>query len=77
MTRGPDQAYGIASVAEKLRGVDFPVSRKDLLQKAGNEEIQWEKDGKSLTLRECLENVDQDRFNSVTEVTQAVSKSIR
>jgi hypothetical protein len=77
--RGPNrgEAYGIASVTHVLEGLHFPISRQDLMQRYGNKIIQWTKEGQSYKLAECLRQVRQEQFNSITEITAAVSDAIQ
>jgi hypothetical protein len=75
--RGPDkgEAYGVAAVTQALAGIDFPASKEDILQQAqGHEEIHWTKDT-TVDLRSLLEQSDQDRFDSMSELVEVISHS--
>jgi hypothetical protein len=74
-SRGPaaGEAYGAASITHVLKGVHFPVSKQDLLDRYGREQIRWTQESRPVSLRDCLRDFQRDRFNSITEITQAVS----
>ncbi|AFZ56245.1 DUF2795 domain-containing protein [Anabaena cylindrica FACHB-243] len=77
--RGPDkgEAYGVAAVTQALAGIDFPASKKEILQQAkGHEEIHWTKD-KTIDLRSLLDQTGQDRFESMPELVEAISQRSR
>lgn len=77
--RGPDkgEAYGVAAVTQVLAGIDFPASKEDILEQArGHEEISWTKD-RTIDLRSLLDQTDQDEFESMPELVEAISESIR
>ena len=77
--RGPDkgEAYGVAAVTQALSGIDFPASRDEILQQAkDSEQIHWTKD-KTIDLRSLLEETGQDRFESMPELVEVISKSVR
>ncbi len=76
MPRGPakGEAYGVAYVAQVLNDVDFPISKQELIEQYGDEEIQWSED-QTYTLQECLEDVPQERFKSMTELKRAISEA--
>lgn len=67
--RGPNrgEAYGAAALTQKLHGISFPVPK---------EQFQWTKDGETLTLRDCLQNLPE-QINSVTQITETVSNSVK
>lgn len=77
--RGPEkgEAYGVAGLTQKLHGVDFPVSKDELIRQRGQERFQWTKGGETLTLEQCLRNTPQKEFNAITEITSAVSHSVK
>ena len=55
-TRGPKQAYGVASITKLLGGIDFPLSREKILKEYGNSTINWTKT-KDFVLKDILKNV--------------------
>ncbi len=70
----PGHAFGVASVTQAISGANFPISKAELMREFGDEEIFWTKD-KSEVLGDILERVTQDRFQTVAELTSAVSQS--
>jgi len=75
--RGPDkgEAYGIAAITQALEGVDLPASKDDLLQRAGNTKIQYRK-GRPVSLKQILQDVDQEEFASMANVVSAVKDAL-
>lgn len=73
--RGPEHAYGAAAVAKMLHGEHFPITKQDLLSKHGNHDIEWRK-GETLKMRDLLENVSQEEFNSPIDVEKAISENL-
>jgi len=73
---GPEagHAYGIASVSNALGGVDFPMSKDDLISKYGDRRIEWTK-GNPAQLRDVLKNAEENQFSSMADVVSAVSRS--
>lgn len=74
--RGPDkgEAYGVAAVTQSLSGIDFPASKQDILEKVkGNEEIHWTKE-KTVNLRELLDEIEMERFETMNELVEAISQ---
>lgn len=61
-------AYGMASLSEALKGVDFPISKHDLIQQIGDRNVQVE-EGKTLKMSEFLEACTHETYHSVTDVT--------
>jgi hypothetical protein len=70
----PGGAYGAAGLTSKLEGVSFPIAKDELLECYGNEKFQWTKNGKTFTLRDCLESLP-DEIQSITQITHAISES--
>jgi len=71
---GQGQAYGIASVSNALGGVDFPMTKQDLINKYGDRQIEWTK-GNPAPLREVLQHAEDQEFDSMADVVSAVSRS--
>lgn len=72
---GPEkgEAYGMGAVTQVLQGLDFPASKRDVLNHIkGNERIHWSKD-KTINLRDVLERLDKQEFTSMADVTHSVS----
>ena len=74
---GPDQAYGIAAVSEKLKNLHFPVKKQALLDSHGQDRVQWTKAGEAHPLRHYLERIGMEEFRNVTDITHAISQAIR
>ncbi|OUL30434.1 hypothetical protein BV372_21950 [Nostoc sp. T09] len=77
--RGPDkgEAYGVAAVTQALAGRDFPASKEQILEQIkSHEEIHWTKE-KTIDLRSLLEQTGQDRFESMPELVEVISQSVR
>jgi hypothetical protein len=77
--RGPEpgEAYGIAGLTQQLHGIDFPISKDQLMQQYGKKTFQWTKGGETLSLENCLKNVQKNEFNAITEITAAVSDTVK
>lgn len=70
--RGPQkgQAFGAAAIGHAIAGADFSMSKKDLLQKYGDKEVELTK-GSPMKLKDILEKTDVDTFNSAADVEHA------
>jgi hypothetical protein len=71
--RGPEpgHAYGAAAIARCLEGADFPISKKDILSKYGNCQVEFKK-GETMKLRDVLTDVDENEFNSPVDLEKAI-----
>ncbi len=67
---GPEkgEAYGAASLSEALKGVNFPISRQDLMNQVGNRQVEVEK-GKMMPMNDLLNACPHDMYNSPVDVT--------
>lgn len=65
-----EQGVEFGSLAEDLEEADFPMGKDELLETYGDEEIVLEDD--TQTLREILEPLGQDEFESTDEIRQSV-----
>ena len=72
--KGAHEAYGVAAVTEKLKGLDFPATRDDVIERLGDEEVQWSKE-KTLNLREVVDRLP-NRFERPTDVVKAISDNV-
>lgn len=72
---GPERghAYGIASVSNALGGVDFPMTKQDLIDRYGDRQIEWTK-GNPQALKDVLKDAQEDEFSSMADVVSAVSR---
>ncbi|OGI21866.1 MAG: hypothetical protein A2287_07200 [Candidatus Melainabacteria bacterium RIFOXYA12_FULL_32_12] len=75
--RGPEpgHAYGAAAVTMAIKGADFPMSKEDLISKYGDKEVEITK-GNPQKLRDVLNNIPSETFNSPVELEKAVAKYI-
>jgi hypothetical protein len=65
-------AYGMASVTHALQGINFPVSRQELIEQYGEREISWKKSDHR-RLREYFENATMDEYHSMSDLTAAIA----
>jgi hypothetical protein len=70
------EAYGIAAITQALHGLDFPTTKDDLLERAGDQEIEYRK-GQPVSLRQIIEDLDDEEFPSIAQVVQAVSDALK
>jgi hypothetical protein len=76
MNREPEKkgVYGIAAVTRILQGIDFPSDKRTLLENIkGREQFNWTK-GRNLDLGAIIERLPKERFESASDLTQAVSE---
>lgn len=69
-------AFGIAAITQALEGLDFPVTRDELLQKAGSQTIEYRK-GQPVELRPIIEDLEDEEFPSMANVVEAVSDALK
>lgn len=69
-------AYGIAAVTQALSGLDFPVSKQDVLKRAGNQQIEYHK-GQPVSLKKIIEGTDEENFPSMANIVEAVSGALK
>ncbi len=64
-------AYGMAAVAQALRGCDLPMTARDLIEQRGNREIEYRK-GRPMRLRDLPRDLDPEtRFIAANDAVQA------
>jgi hypothetical protein len=75
--RGPEpgHAYGAAAVSMAIKGVDFPISKQDLISQYGNKEVEITK-GNPQRLSDILESVPDESFNSPVDLEKAIKDKI-
>ncbi|MBO9539292.1 DUF2795 domain-containing protein [bacterium] len=66
--------YGVTAVTEKLKGLDFPASKREILSRFPDEEVQWSKD-RRVNLRVAFDRMPE-RIESPVEVVKAVSEHL-
>lgn len=56
--------------------MEFPVTKKDLLDRAGNQEIEYRK-GQPVKLRQIIEDLEDEEFPSMSNVIHSVSGALK
>lgn len=70
------EAYGIAAVTQALDGLHFPASKEQVLERAGDQRIEYRK-GQSVALRPIIEDAHEDEFPSMAQIVHAVSEALK
>jgi hypothetical protein len=75
--RGPEpgHAYGAAAVSMAIKGVDFPISKRDLINRYGDKKVEITK-GNPQNLRDILEDIPNETFHSPVDLEKAVADII-
>lgn len=68
-------AYGMAAITQALDGLDFPCRKQDVLDRAGDQTIEYRK-GQPVCLRPIIDDLDQDRFESMAGIVSQVSDAL-
>lgn len=68
-------AFGIAAITQALSGLDFPATKQSLLERAGNQEIEYRK-GQMVSLKQLVEDLEEDEFPSMANVVQAMHSAV-
>ncbi len=69
-------AFGIAAVTQALKGLDFPVSKKELLNHVGRgHKIEYRK-GQPVDLYRIINDTNVDEFPSMANIVEAVSDAL-
>ena len=63
--------YGAAAIAECLKDVDFPISKKQLVRKYGKCVVEIEK-GETMKLKDVLDYVEEGTYDSPVEIEKAL-----
>lgn len=69
-------AFGIAAVTQALKGLDFPVSKEELLNRVGRGHTIEYRKGQPVDLYRILEDTDADPFPSMANIVEAVSDAL-
>ena len=72
-------AFGIAAITRALEGLDFdkgPVSKREVLRKAGSQKIQYRK-GQPVDLKKVINDLGDDVFPSMANIVKAVSGALK
>lgn len=67
------QVFGVASVTNLLEGVSFPVSKQELIQRFGRQEVHWTQDT-SESFENLIKGVPDETFYSASDVVSAISR---
>lgn len=65
--------YGAVAIAKAFKGVDFPLSKQDIIQKYGDKEVEYHM-GERIRLKDILENIPDKTYNSTVDLEQALSE---
>lgn len=68
----PSEPEGLDSLYIALEGVDFPISREELIEAVGDREIYWD-DEETVMLEDLLRQLPQEVFSSVSDISAAIS----
>jgi len=66
-------AYGAASLTRVLNGVEFPISKNELIKKYGDKEVNYSK-GNLRTMREIVEKTIKEEFYTMAELVEACAR---
>jgi hypothetical protein len=72
-------AFGIAAITRALEGLDFdkgPVSKREVLRKAGSQKIQYRK-GQPVELKRVINDLGDTEFPSMANIVKAVSGALK
>ena len=70
------EAYGIAAVTQALDGLHFPASKEQVLERAGDQQIEYRK-GQVVSLRPIIEDAPDEEFPSMAQIVHAVSEALK
>jgi hypothetical protein len=68
-------AFGIAAITQALSGLEFPATKKDLLERAGNQQIEYRK-GQPVSLRQLIEDLEDEEFPSMANIVQGMHDAL-
>lgn len=69
------QDVGVSTVLDAVQGCAFPVSKRELIETRGDQEIEM-RGGSREKLRVVLLRSDADEFLSVTDLVQKLSRVV-
>ncbi len=69
-------AFGIAAVTQALKGLDFPVSKPELLKHVGRGHTIEYRKGQPIDLYRVIDDTDVDTFPSMANIVEAVSHAL-
>jgi len=68
-------AFGIAAITQALSGLEFPATKQDLLERAGNQEIEYRK-GQPVSLKQLIQDLEEEEFPSMANIVQAMHGAV-
>jgi len=66
-------AYGAASLTRVLNGIDFPVTKQEIIDKYGDKEVQYSK-GNLRLLKELVNKCSKETFFSMSELVESCAR---
>ncbi|MFN7146785.1 MAG: hypothetical protein ACK4YP_23630 [Myxococcota bacterium] len=69
-------AFGIAAVTQALKGLDFPVSKRELLNHVGKKHTIEYRKGQPVDLHQIIQDTEVDEFPSMANIVEAVSDAL-
>jgi hypothetical protein len=66
-------AYGAASLTRVLHGVDFPITKNQIIEKYGHKEVSYSK-GSTKTMAEIVSRCDTETFYTMAGLVEACAK---
>lgn len=70
------EAFGIAAITQALEGLDFPVTKQELLRRSRGHTIHYRK-GQPVDLHRIISDLEVDEFPSMANVVEAVSSALK
>ena len=71
----PGHAYGAAAITHALHGVDFPMSKSDILKHYGNKDIEFKK-GHHCKLSDIIKDLPEQTFNSPADLEHSIHEKM-
>ena len=66
-------AYGAASLTRVLHGVDFPITKNQIIEKYGDKEVNYSK-GNTKTMREIVSKCVDETFFTMSSLVEACAR---
>ncbi|MCL5292281.1 MAG: hypothetical protein M1548_07115 [Actinobacteria bacterium] len=63
------EVYGEASLAEALRGIKFPITKQDLIDCFGDQQVEVEKD-KTMSVHELVSDCPHEKYFSMDDIVK-------
>lgn len=68
--------YGAASLTRVLNGVDFPITKDEIINKYGHKEVSYSK-GNLKLMKDIVQKCTQQEFYTMSELVEACARSKR